>query len=214
MLIIGTLLSGPVAVMAVVESDSEQDLQVNLAPGQPYADVNHMGRTIRIMRNQNPDNLLEQAYSKTSRPCPPFCIQPIEIVPGTKLSGELELIDFLQQEVKQDIGMLVDVRMPRFYEVETIPGAVNIPFLLFTSHIKVVLPLLGVKRADNGWDFRNAKSLLIFCNGPWCSQTGRVVKALVNINYPADKLQYYRGGMQMWKLLGLSTISPEAIVVD
>lgn len=183
---------------------------VKLTHEKSYVDVSHNGRTIRIMRNQNPENLLEKPYRKTSRPCPPFCIQAIELAPEIKNVGELELIAFLKQEVEQGRGLLVDVRMPRFYDLETIPGAVNIPFLLLKSNIQDVLPMLGVTEQSGGRRFQNAKSLLVFCNGPWCDQSERVITALLHANYPAEKLLFYRGGMQIWKLMGLSTVSPQA----
>ena len=128
--------------------------------------------------------------------------------------GELEIIDFLQQEVKHGKSLLVDVRMPRFYDAETIPGAVNIPFLLLTADMVEVLPMLGARQTGAGWDYQNAKTLVVFCNGPWCSQSGRAIRALLNANYPEQKLRYYRGGMQMWKLLGLSTINTAATAAN
>ena len=40
-------------------------------------DVIHNGQKVTIMRNQDTDNTVDPAYAKTSRKCPPFCIQPI-----------------------------------------------------------------------------------------------------------------------------------------
>lgn len=56
------------------------------------------------------------------------------------------------------------------------------------------------------FDFSAAKELVLFCNGPWCDQSPRAIKGLRRIGYPAVKLHYYRGGMQMWLLLGLTTV--------
>ncbi len=209
-LIVSALFS--LSAFAIEQTDAfpASDVLVKLTPAKSYVDVSHKGRTIRIMRNQNPENLLEKPYTKTSRPCPPFCIQPIEMAPEIENVGELELIEFLEQEVAQGQGLLVDVRMPRFYDLETIPGAINIPFILLNSNIKEVLPMLGVSRSLDEWSYQNAKSLLVFCNGPWCSQSGRAIEALLSVNYPIEKILYYRGGMQVWKLMGLSTISQQA----
>jgi len=32
---------------------------------------------------------------------------------------------------------------------------------------------------------------------------------LIKLGYPEEKMKYYRGGMQAWQLLGLTTIVPE-----
>ncbi|OQX39275.1 MAG: sulfurtransferase, partial [Candidatus Sedimenticola endophacoides] len=58
------------------------------------------------------------------------------------------------------------------------------------------------------WDFRNAKTLVLFCNGIWCPQSSVNIKTLANMGYPAYKLKWYRGGMQSWLSVGLSTITP------
>jgi len=192
---------------APIGSENEVPVVVQLSGGRNYTDVTHLGKPVRIERNQDRTHLLADDYRRTSRPCPPFCIQPIELAPGINTVGELEVIEFVQQKVKKGTGLLLDVRMPRFYDSETIPGAVNIPFLLIKQDVRDVLPLLGVRRGAQGWDFSRAKFLLIFCNGPWCSQSARSVDVLRGVNYPAEKLYYYRGGMQNWKMLGLSTVS-------
>ena len=209
-LIASALCSLSVFATAYAEAYPASDTLVKMTHDKSYVDVSHKGRTIRIMRNQNPENLLETTYTKTSRPCPPFCIQPIDIASKIKTVGELELIGFLEQEVARGRGLLIDVRMPRFYDQETIPSAINIPFILLNSSIKEVLRILGASASPDGWNYQNAKSLMVFCNGPWCSQSGRAIEALLGVNYPADKILYYRGGMQVWKLMGLSTISQQA----
>ena len=36
----------------------------------------------KIMRNQDNAATVNPAFAKTSRPCPPFCIQPMQLRPG------------------------------------------------------------------------------------------------------------------------------------
>ena len=60
----------------------------------------------------------------------------------------------------------------------------------------------------SGYDFSEAKDLLLWCNGPWCDQSPRAINALIAEGYPPEKLRYYRGGMQLWKIFGLTTIQP------
>ena len=74
-----------------------------------------------------------------------------------------------------------------------------------------VVETLGFMDGDmktDSWDFSQAKDVLLWCNGPWCGQSPRAIKALLALGYPADKIYYYRGGMQMWQSLGLTTIKP------
>jgi rhodanese-related sulfurtransferase len=198
----------PLLLMSSLEA--KEKITVGLTSNMPYADIKHKGNKIRIKRIQNEQNKLTGNFGKTSRPCPPFCITPIEVSPRVKTVGELELISFLKQNSKSKTGLLIDARLAKFYDVETIPGAINIPFILFTKpSIKEVILLLGVKENNGEYDFTQAKSLYLFCNGPWCEQSPRAIKALLDFGYPANKLYYYRGGMQLWKLFSLTTVLPK-----
>ena len=56
------------------------------------------------------------------------------------------------------------------------------------------------------FDFSGAKTLVMFCNGMWCGQSPASIKALRKFGYPADRIKYYRDGMQSWEILGLTTV--------
>jgi len=56
------------------------------------------------------------------------------------------------------------------------------------------------------WDFTDAKILVIYCNGLWCGKSPRMIRKLIKLGYPAQKIKYYRGGMQAWKSVGLTTV--------
>lgn len=66
----------------------------------------------------------------------------------------------------------------------------------------------------NGWDFSQAKSLVLWCNGPWCGQSPTAIKGLIGQGYPANKIRYYRGGMQLWRVFGLPVVSPDGTLLD
>ncbi len=179
----------------------------------PFLDVNHEGKKIRIERVQDTSHKLTNSFSKTSRPCPPFCIQPIELHPDINMVGETELLTFLDTTVKNNQGLLIDARMPAWFEKGTIPGSVNIPFTILSdglesSHTQKIIKLLGAIETEGKWDFSNTKKLLLFCNGPWCGQSPRAIKNLLKLGYPPSHLYWYRGGMQSWQLLGLTTVTP------
>jgi rhodanese-related sulfurtransferase len=113
--------------------------------------------------------------------------------------------------MKQEDALIIDSRLKSWYELETIPSAINIPYtLLENSDKKSALKLftaLGAKiKKDRNIDFKNAKTLVLFCNGVWCDQSPKLIKSMVKFGYPKDKLKYYRSGFQGWKLLGLTTV--------
>ncbi len=176
--------------------------------------VDVMGVPVTIERNQDTLHRLQNSYTKTSRPCPPFCIQPFAMVPGVQTIGELELIRFMQKDVAKNQGVLVDARMPKWYREGTIPGAVNIPFSIFSrthgdQYINKLLPLLGAQKSGGAWQFDRAQKMAIFDNGPWCSQANLAIKNLLKLGYPRSKILYYRGGMQYWQILGFTTLKPQ-----
>jgi len=195
-------------------SQSVYGLEVNLTENLPFIDIEYEGKSMRIERIQDTNHRLTNSFAKTSRPCPPFCIHPMKASIGVQTVGELELLDFLMTKVKSDSGLLIDARLPDWYRKGTIPGAVNIPFTLLVAgpddpHTAEVLKALDAVEQDGEWDFRDALELLLFCNGPWCDQSPRAINNLLALGYPPDKLYYYRGGMQVWQLLGLTTVIPE-----
>ena len=188
-------------------------LEVNITKDLPSVEVKINGETIKIQRIQDISHKLTNSYTKTSRPTPPFGIQPFQPIKGIETVSELDVIDFIKNTLPKNKGILIDARMPKWNKAGTIPGSTNIPFSVLTPSSKVsygkILGLLGAKKEDDTWNFKNAQSLLIFDNGPWCQQGLRAMQNLVKIGYPKSKILYYRGGMQYWQILGLTTTVPK-----
>lgn len=141
-------------------------------------------------------------------------LSPMKMHEKIDTYGELEVLEFLE-ELQEDPHMLfVDSRKKGWYEARTIPGAVNIPFIYFTEDGKwekkkqEALELLGVKREKEGYDFSEAKTVLFFCNGVWCRQSPQMIEALLAIGYPPEKMKWYRGGLQSWLNVGMTSLSP------
>lgn len=200
--------------MLSVASVGAQELKVKITPTLAWVDVSHAGQKIRIQRIQDTGNKIIDDFAKTSRPCPEFCIHPLTVAPGVETLGELELLDFMTRKVGSGSGLVIDARLPDFHKIETIPTSINIPFTVFKSdnpHIDRILIGLGAEvNTKKQWNYQKAKTLALWCNGPWCDQSPRAIKALLSMGYPPDKLKYYRGGMQEWKLMGLTTVVPFA----
>jgi len=203
-----------IVIASMVFGSALSALEVNIDVGLPYVDVEHEGKTVRIERIQDKNNKLTNSYAKTSRPCPPFCIHPASAGKGVETYEELEVIKFMQSDVKDGTGLIIDARMPQWYKNGTLPGAINIPFTLVKAgatnpYLPKILELLGAEMENGKWNFEEAMDLMLFCNGPWCDQSPREIRGLIAAGYPASKLKYYRGGMQVWQLLGLTTVVPK-----
>lgn len=191
--------------------------QVGITHAIKFVDVVHNGKKVRIERNPDTDNMLDPDYSLTSRPCPPFCVQPMFLAPGVETIGELELLDYLKRAGKDAGIMVIDSRDGDWPQRSgIIPGAVLLPWQdLHPAHTdpeKIADTMMfrfGAARHGSVWNFENAKTLVLYCNGPWCGQSPTNIKQLLSMGYPAHKLKWYRGGMQDWKVLGLSTVPPK-----
>ncbi|GAB0150475.1 MULTISPECIES: rhodanese-like domain-containing protein [Marichromatium] len=195
-----------------------------ISPEIESVTVTHQGESVTIARGHDRDATLPEAFQKTDRGCPPFCVQPMVAVPGVETIGELELLDYLKRiEQGDDNILVVDSRTPDWVLRGTIPGSVNIPWNTIsrdnagtfetpteadTFHHVLADTFAAEPLAGGGWDFGEAKTLVLFCNGIWCPQSTANIKNLVEIGYPLHKLKWYRGGMQDWVSVGLTTVTP------
>lgn len=161
----------------------------------------------------------KMAHSQVPAPCKrdfvisKGSIQPIQAAPGVETYGELEVLEFLRSKaaVHPERYILVDSRSAQWYEQRTIPGAVNVLVNLTppeTPALDAALRKLGVKLIGGTYDFSQAKTALLFCNAAWCAQSRLTIETLLAMGYPAEKLKWYRGGIQSWLSLGLTTVTP------
>ena len=125
--------------------------------------------------------------------------------------GELEVMGFIKKMQHDPSMLFIDTRDEEWYGYRTIPGAENIHYLyitmpkVFEEEYKASIKKLGIVQKDNRFDFSHAKTLLLFCNGAWCSQSPKMVKALLSLGYPPKKIKWYRGGMDDWLGLSMTT---------
>jgi rhodanese-related sulfurtransferase len=185
---------------------------VQLTPNLPALTVTLNGTPVTIARNPDPQATLSGDFARTSRACPPFCIQPASAAPGVATVGELELLAFLQDKVSPGTGILIDARLPEWFAGGTVPGAVNVPFATLDAgnpYRTDILLALGAVDQNGTLNFDSAMTLMVFCNGPWSDQSTRMVANLIAAGYPPDRITWYRGGLQDWLMLGLTTTAPE-----
>lgn len=165
------------------------------------------GRDYVIARNQDISNRLTGELTRTSRPCPDFCIQPMRAAPGVRTMGELEVIAYLQEEVSAGNGLLIDARPPGAFAAAAVPGSVSVPLDVIRAgnpYRGQIFEAIGGRQDGIGFDFSSALQLVIYGDGPWSSEAAEMIRVLVDAGYPAAKLGYYRGGMQGWQSLGLT----------
>lgn len=193
-----------------------QGRQVNITRSLDQFTVRHGEHEVVVMRNQDNGAVLENDFALTSRPCPPFCAQPMTVASGVKTIGEVELVEFMRTRLADGSGVLIDARTENWHRRGTIPGSVNIPFTHLSPAqgadaftLEDALALLGVVEGDQGWDFSQARQVVLWCNGPWCGQSPTAIRGMLSIGYPAEKILYYRGGMQLWQVFGLPVVSPD-----
>lgn len=144
--------------------------------------------------------------------CPPACIQPMTLAPGIATLGEIEVLDFLAAEVAAGTGLILDVRLPDQAAGGTIPGAVNLPHPVLAPGnplLPEVLAALGAPSLPGGGiDTTAARRLALVCGGAWSPDCAQAAAHLLSAGWPAERLLYYRGGMDQWRALGLTIARP------
>ena len=191
-------------------------------------DVNHNGKKVTLEREIHPkcldipilhETIWEGQYA--SKEVPSECkamfvtsvgqIQPISIHPEVETYGEMEVMHFFKMMQKDSNKILVDTRSDEWFKARTIPGAVNIPHDDIDKEESLVedyqkaFETMQVKKRKGMYDFSEAKTMVLFCNGSWCSQSANMIKELIAIGYPAEKLKWYRGGMHDWLNLSMTS---------
>jgi rhodanese-related sulfurtransferase len=109
-------------------------------------------------------------------------IQPMQLHREVPTIGEREVVEHLVAGLP-----LMDTRKHEDFAVSTIPGAVHLPHEELDEAVALVDPSVVTA---------------LFCNGPQCPVTPKVVRALLNAGHPPAMLRYYRGGMHDWLTLG------------
>jgi len=198
-------------------ANNDQEMLVNITRTLSSVDVQHNGKTVTIQRQQDTGNRMNPDFTLTSRKCPPFCIQPLVIAAGVETVGEVEVLEYLKRKAEGDDTVLViDSRGPKWIAKGTIPGSVNIHYKKLSLNTadegemaNIIEKQFGADRLSKFWDFSDARTLVFFCNGMWCGQSPRNIRSLLKIGYPPAKIKWYRGGMQAWETMGLTTVKPE-----
>jgi rhodanese-related sulfurtransferase len=216
-------IAGAVLLAGLIVPGLSAAADNKIAADLTSVDVMHNGQKVTISRGHDLHATIPEAFQKTDRGCPPFCVQPMQLLPGVETVGELEVLGYLKRAGEGDASVLVvDSRTPDWVMRGTIPGSVNIPWTKISMDAagtfatpgeaatidQVLAEQFGAVKTASGWDFGKAKTLVMFCNGIWCPQSSNDIQTLAKLGYPKDKIKWYRGGMQDWFSVGLTTVKP------
>lgn len=210
---------GVISLVTIPLVGSADSKPVGITPDIMSVPFDINGSTVSIERNQDNNATVNPAFAKTSRPCPPFCIQPSSLAVGVETIAEVELIALAKDmnDGNEDI-IVIDSRTPDWVERGTIPTAMNVPWTNLNPAkgatpleiAEILESVFNVTESEGLFDFSNCRTAVMFCNGMWCGQSPNNIKNLLRLGYPAHKIKWYRGGMQNWENLGLTTIHPNA----
>lgn len=189
-------------------AEEKETKQIMITQGLQSVDVKHDDKTVTITRVQEKKNEIVKFYRKTTRgtiqAMHPFAPHAVDTI------GEREIIDYIKKMSEGDSSIIIiDSRAPAWVKRSgMIPGAVNIPFTKFAESedtLEIMEDDFDVMPGKT-FNFSNAKTLVMYCNGNWCGQSPTAIRKLLSMGYPAAKIKYFRGGMQSWAALGLSVV--------
>ena len=169
------------------------------------------GQEIVISRASSVDQTTLNALASVSNTCSAPCLSPMIVADGVTTLGEMEVIEFLSSTVQNGDGLLIDARLPEHRALGLIPASVNIPAATLAPANPFrdeILMALGAEKFQGIFNFTDMMTLVVFDGGPATSDAQTLITDLIAAGYPADKISYYRGGMQVWAMLGLSTTTP------
>jgi len=182
--------------------------EVLIEKGLKSVPIIHQGEVVNIQRNQDRSHEIMKFYQGTWRgkiqPLFPFGTHPVETV------AELEVIEYINDISHGDEQVLIIDARPQSATIITgmIPTSIRVDNnqLRALSSRNQTLTLFGVNSGITGYDYTNAKILVIYCNGLWCGKSPKMIRKLIALGYPPELLKYYRGGMQAWRSVGLTTV--------
>lgn len=176
-----------------------QAQDVNITPDMHSVVIETGSGTVTILRNQDTQATIVGDFARIARPCPNFCIQPMIPAEGVRPVGELEVIAALEDPRT----LVLDGRVRGEFEAGTIPGAISVPY----NEAADRLGELGCEIDFEGWICDGElPQVVLFCNGPWCGQSPTAARNMIEAGFPAENINYYRGGMQSWQMLGLTVV--------
>ena len=165
------------------------------------------GQERSFSQSQAVDAAAVAALFQPATPCDGICLAPMIAAEGVVTVGEREVIAFVTDVVANGEGLLIDGREPEARDIGAIISSVNLPGSLLGEDNPFrndILLALGAREFEGIFNFADAMPLMVFDAGPASYDAVGLIQTLVSLGYPEEKIQYYRGGMQVWAALGLN----------
>jgi len=121
--------------------------------------------------------------------------KPVKIPVGSELKGSYQTIGIEELFELQESGevLLYDVRVPYFYKMDHIPGAINWPYTWYDEEVQ--------KRDVEIQTAQNAgKKVVVYCFNFGCAEARNVAKKLTRRGY---NLYVFSSGIDTWREAGL-----------
>lgn len=188
-------------VLSATVASAEEDVR------EAKASFIFNGERVKIARDNANAARFATTFAKAEGTCGAACIAPMEVAPGVKTLGENEVLDFLVTQVAGNQGLMVDARAPSNRTQGFIPGSVNLPHSTLeaaNAYRGDILLALGAREFEGTFNFTDARQLLVYDAGPSSNEAALLVGNLLDVGYPPEMISYYRGGMQVWAVLGFS----------
>jgi len=110
-----------------------------------------------------------------------------------KLKYETDSWDLSDALSKNKNVIVIDARSNKSFDIEHIPGAINIPYRNMT--------------AENTNDLKKNKSYVVYCNGIGCNAS---TKAAINMSKLGYEIKELLWGLDWWKRDGFQTEGSKA----
>jgi len=181
------LLEGKVSILENLYDDPKQKhkQKANIIEELESLSITYQKKKIKIER-----------FAPKDKSCPPYCISPMNIK-NIKTVGELEVLKFISHLDDNKRRILVDARVIKEYKKGTIPASINIPYSMLDRNSKYRGEIIKL--------INHIDKLLVFDNGILDTQAIKLIDNLLETGYSQNKILYYRGGLESWKSLGLTT---------
>jgi rhodanese-related sulfurtransferase len=165
------------------------------------------GPTQNVTQSATADVARLTALSRKADSCAAICIAPLSVHKTVATVAEAEVFEFIANRVATGTGLLIDGRAIADRDTGAIINSISVPSALVDESNPFrddILVAMGARSFDGVFNFSDAMPVMVYDQGPLADDAGALIRSLLQAGYPAEKIQYYRGGLQVWTALGLS----------
>lgn len=204
---LGDNMKAIAAVFATAMVVNVASAQAQGIASQTLAEFVFGGVELNIRTGSKDAAVHAERFAALQPTCDPQCVAPYSVAEEIETLSEADVFAFLENKVGKNEGLMVDARMPDMRQMGAIPGSVSLPAQTLSTDNEFrdeILKALGARAFEGVFNFADAQSLVVFDSGPTQNDAGVLIGHLLDAGYPTDKIRYYRGGMQVWSVLGLT----------